>query len=147
IKSYLVLMLVTFAELTLGFTLIGIRRAPLAAFIISFIDLLPVLGSWTVLIPWGVLSIIAGNAKVGAGLLILEAVVYTVRQFAEPHIVGSIVGVHPIVTLLSAFAGYVLLGVAGVIFVPIGVYLAKAVLTDEEPKTVGSKKIERTPDG
>ena len=147
IKSCLVMMLMTFAELTLGFTLIGIRRAPFAAFIISFIDMLPVLGSWTVLIPWGVLSLLAGNAKVGAGLLILEAVVYTVRQFAEPHIVGSIVGVHPMVTLISAFAGYVLLGVPGVIFLPIGAYLTKAVISDEGPREKKPKKMKKTPDG
>ena len=132
----------TFAELTLGFTLIGIRRAPLAAFIISFIDLLPVLGSWTVLIPWGLIYLVVGNVKVGVGLLILEAVVYVVRQFAEPHVVGSFVGVHPLVTLISAWTGYVTLGVAGVIFLPIGVYLTKAVISDEPAK--GPQKIKNT---
>ena len=51
-KSYFVIFLLTFAELLLGFVIIRQKYAPMLAFVIATVDILPVLGVGTVLLPW-----------------------------------------------------------------------------------------------
>lgn len=139
-KSYLLLMLITFAELLLGFVILGIKNALLAALIVALIDLLPVLGSGAVMIPWALVELfITKNVKVGTGLLVMVAVMYLVRQFAEPRIVGGLMGIHPLLSLFAVYVGFVLFGFAGVLIFPILLYLVKAVLSDG--------KTENAPDG
>lgn len=135
IKSYLIIMLMTFAELLLGFVILDINYSVLLAFLISFIDLLPVLGSGTVLVPWGLISLAAGKIKTGAGLIILWAVMYVIRQIAEPHIIGSVMGIHPLTSLFSLYIGYVFFGFGGMIFLPIAVYIAKAIITEKRSQS------------
>ena len=66
----------------------------------------------------------------GAGLLILFIAMYAVRQFAEPRIVGETIGVHPVFMLIAVFAGFRLVGLAGVVLIPILLYVAKAAVTE-----------------
>jgi len=127
-KSYLVLMLITFAELFLGFIILRIKNAFLLALVIALIDLLPVLGSGAVMIPWALSELIfTGNVKLGVGLLIMVAVMYIIRQFAEPKVVGGLMGIHPLLSLFSVYTGFVLFGVVGVLIFPILTHLIKAV--------------------
>ena len=59
------------------------------AVLIAAVDLLPVLGVGTVLIPWGIFALLAGNTGRGAGLLVLYGVMSVIRQIAEPHLLGK----------------------------------------------------------
>lgn len=55
---------------------------------IGFIDALPILGSGTVMIPWGILSGLNGDFKLGISIIILWIIMSVVRQFIEPKIVS-----------------------------------------------------------
>ena len=55
---------------------------------IGFVDALPILGSGTVMIPWGILSGINGNLKLGIAIIVLWIIMSVVRQFVEPKIVS-----------------------------------------------------------
>lgn len=138
-KSYMIIMLVTFAQLLLGFVILRVEYALVLAFIIAIIDLLPVLGSGTVLVPWGIISLIFGDIRRGAGLIILWLIMYIVRQIIEPHIIGSVMGIHPLVSLFSVYVGFVLFGVGGMIFVPILVYFAKIIATEKNQMNSGRR--------
>lgn len=116
---YALLMTVTFFELYLGFTILKIPMAPLLALLVAIVDILPVLGTGTVLIPWGLVLLILGNTFLGVGILILYLVITVVRQTLEPKIIGSQVGLHPIVTLLCIYAGAQLIGVVGIFAFPV----------------------------
>ena len=85
------------------------------------------LGVGTVLIPWAVISLVSGNTFLGIGLLILFAIVYVVRQFAEPRILSSQMDVHPLVTLFAMYAGFKILGIGGLIIAPFFAFLIKTV--------------------
>ena len=61
LKAYTLLFLLTFVELFIGFWLIGIDYAATAAFLISFVDFLPVLGTGAVLLPWIFLEAAQGH--------------------------------------------------------------------------------------
>ena len=118
IKGYGILMLMTFLELLAGFLILRVKYALLLSLLIAVIDILPVLGTGTVLIPWGIAGLILKNTALGIGILVLYAVITVIRNFAEPKIIGKQIGINPLFTLLSMFIGIKLLGFAGVIIFP-----------------------------
>lgn len=125
VKAYLILMVITFAELALGLWLLGVKSFWGTAAIIAVLDLLPVLGSGAILIPWGIWSLISGNYLVGGGMLLLWAAVSFVRQILEPRIVGGQIGLHPLVTLTAMYCGLRLAGFGGLILAPVTCLLLK----------------------
>ena len=119
LKSYLILMLVTFAELTVLFVLFKIRPAASLALLISFVDILPVLGVGIILIPWSLVSIITGNLPLGIVLIAIYIIVAIVRQIIEPKIIGDNIGLPPIVTLILLYVSLKLFGVFGALIIPL----------------------------
>ena len=127
-KGYFTMMLLTFAELFLGFIILGVDGAFTAAVLIAVVDMLPILGSGIVMVPWALVELfVTKDTATGAGLLVMVAVMYIVRQFAEPRVIGQTMGIHPLVTLTSVYVGFVLFGFTGVIFFPILLHLIKAI--------------------
>ena len=88
-------MTITFLELYAGFTILRIPMAAPTAFLVAVVDILPVLGTGTVLIPWGLLMLILGDTSLGVGILVLYLIITVVRQSLEPKIIGSQVGASP----------------------------------------------------
>lgn len=119
IKAYLVLFVLTFAELFIGFLILGIEYALALSMLIAFVDFLPVFGTPAILIPWGVIALFMGNNFVGIGLFVLCTVIVVIRQIIEPKILGSSLGVHPLIILVSLYWGYRVWGFAGMILLPI----------------------------
>ena len=119
ILGYLLIMGITFVQLLIGFFILGIKNFLITAFLISLIDILPVLGIGTVLLPWSVILFLQGNYKLGFGIIILYIIISIVRNFVEPKIIGKQMGINPLFTLLFMFLGLKLAGVAGMIILPI----------------------------
>ena len=119
VRAYLLLALLMFIFAFCGLFVIGVRYACLAALLCTLVDLLPVLGVGTVLVPWGLLTLAGGDARIGFSLLILYAVLFAVRQIAEPRLVGAHTGLHPLFTLFLMYAGYRLFGVAVMLTAPL----------------------------
>ena len=124
-RAYLLLFLLTFAELFFGFLLLRIPYPFLLGVAISLLDVLPVLGVGTVLIPWGIFALLAGNTGRGAGLLVLYGVMSVIRQIAEPHLLGKSIGLHPIVMLIAFYVGLSLFGMVGILIGPGAALLCK----------------------
>lgn len=136
IRAYFILMTLTFGELFLGFVILDIRYAFFLALIIAVIDALPLIGSGAVIIPWSVLLFISGDRGRGVGMLILFGIMYVVRQFTEPRLIGKFMGIHPLITLTAAFAGFSLFGISGMITFPIGLYVLKLSVNDSFERNV-----------
>lgn len=119
IRSYALIMSITFVELSIGLSILGVEGAILIALAISIFDILPVLGTGGVLIPWAIVSLIQGDYGRTIGLLVVYLVITVIRNILEPKIVGSQIGLHPIVTLMSMFIGVQLFGVVGLFGFPI----------------------------
>lgn len=120
-KAYLLLFLLNFSILYLGLVLLKSKNAAGSAFLIALIDLLPVLGCGTVLVPWSVSAFLTGRIGLGIGLFILFLVTLFAHQCAEPKIVGSSIGLHPILSLILFLLGLKLFGIWGMILLPLGV--------------------------
>ena len=119
IRAYATIMSVNFVILSVGLTAVGAKNPLLGGVLTAFVDALPLLGCGTVLIPWAAWCFLSGEAIRGAGLLILLGVIYIVRQFLEPRVIGKMTGVHPFVALASVYVGLKLGGVGGMIVAPI----------------------------
>lgn len=125
IRSYALIMSITFVELSVGLSILGVENSIFIAFLIALFDILPVLGTGGIMIPWTVITAIQGNYTLALGLLCVYLVITVIRNILEPKIVGSQVGLHPLVTLISMFAGAQLFGVFGLFGFPITLSLLK----------------------
>ena len=102
-----------------GFLILRIESAFLIALLVAMLDVLPLIGVGTVLVPWSVFQILFGSTPCGIGLIVLFLLNEIVRQFAEPRIVGRNLGLHPVVSLLLLYVGYSTLGFAGLLLTPL----------------------------
>ena len=124
LKSYMLIMVITFAELTVGFIIIGVKNPIGVAAAIALFDFLPVLGAGSVIAIWVIVEVLGGNMTFAIGLAVVGIVVTIVRSIIEPKIVGDRFGVSPITVLLSAFLGYRFFGPVGMLLAPIFTQLA-----------------------
>ncbi|MBE6647188.1 MAG: sporulation integral membrane protein YtvI [Ruminococcaceae bacterium] len=146
LKAYFFIMLLTFFEMLIGLTLLGVEYAFIMAIIISVVDILPILGTGAVLVPWAIFAFMSSNTPLGVGLLILYAVTLVVRQLAEPKIVGSTLGIHPLATLASVYLGLKFLGFVGIFVGPMVALLMRELFfkkSDEKDEKNNDKKNEK----
>ncbi len=125
IKSYALIMLMTFAEIFLGLSIVGIKNAAIIAAIIAVFDILPIVGSGMILFPWTVISLIQGNYKNALGIGIIWIVVIIVRYIMEPKIVGDEVGLHPVLIFMGMIVGTYFFGGFGLLGLPVALALIK----------------------
>ena len=119
IRSYMIIMFITFVELSIGLKILGIDYAVLIALCISFFDILPVLGTGGIMLPWAAITLFQGNFTLALGLFLVYLIITVIRNIIEPKLVGSQLGLHPVVTLASMFAGVQFLGIVGLFGFPI----------------------------
>lgn len=135
-KAYLLIMLVTFIEVSVGLTVLKLLKIYSSSYIMviaavtAIVDIFPVLGTGTILIPWAAYSFITGNFKMGIGLIVLYAAITVIRQIIEPKLVAGQLGLSPIVTIASLYFGLKVFGVLGMFVTPILVIMLK-LLNDE----------------
>jgi sporulation integral membrane protein YtvI len=127
IKAQSILISVTFIELLIGYSLIGVKYVFSLALITAVVDALPVLGTGTILIPAAAINLIMGNVPKALAFIALYIVILIVRQFLEPKVVAQSLGLHPLVTLISIYVGLQLFGIIGLFLGPIIVVIIKAL--------------------
>ena len=124
LKAQATLILISFIISVIGLYIIkfmglNIEFPLLVAIGIGFVDALPILGSGTVMIPWGIGVALNGDIKLAAAIVGLWIIMSVVRQFIEPRIVSKQIGIHPIFTLIAMYTGFKFTGIAGLIIGPI----------------------------
>lgn len=147
LKTYGTLMLITMGELTIGLTIIrlmGYNTGNILtnAFIIALIDILPVLGTGTVLIPWGIFEIIIGNFTIGTMLLVMFAVIGCIRNFLEPKFMAHHLELPPFFTLAGVYIGGKLFGAAGIVILPLLMLTAREIR--HSSKSAANPKVHST---
>lgn len=127
LRAQLILMAITFVLTIIGLLIAGIPNAVGMAVIIALIDLLPVFGAGTIMIPWALIELLQGNTNYAIGIAIVYVVVLVVRNIFSPKIVGDQLGLNPIISLLSIYVGFRVLGIVGMIFFPIIIQILVAL--------------------
>ena len=104
----------------------------LKAAIIAILDIMPILGTGGIMIPWAIISLVLGYTRLGLELLLIYAIVTVVRNYVEPKIVGTQLGLHPIITLIAMFIGLRLFGFWGLFGLPVGISFVWKQLTEKK---------------
>ncbi|MBQ7295254.1 MAG: AI-2E family transporter [Clostridia bacterium] len=135
-KAYALIMLVTFTEVFIGLTvlqLLGIFQSSyiaVIAVVTAIVDVIPVLGTGTIVLPWAAYSLIVGDYGMAIGLIVIYVTVTVIRQIVEPKLVAGQLGLPPFVTLIAMYLGLKIFGVLGVFVLPIVIIMLK-LLNDE----------------
>lgn len=135
-KAYLIIMLITFVEMSVGLTvlrLIGVFESNYIVLIgaaTAIIDIVPLLGTGTVIFPWALYCLIMKDYGMAIGLVIIYVVISVIRQVIEPKLVAGQLGLSPIVTITAMYLGLKLFGFIGMFALPLTIIVLK-LLNDE----------------
>ncbi len=128
IRAQAILILISTVLSVTGLYLIGAEYALSMGLLIGFFDIIPVLGPATVYIPWIIWTFATGATWFGFKLSILYLLVLVVRQVLEPKIISANLGLHPLATIFSMYAGLKTLGLAGLVIGPILLIAIQSVI-------------------
>ena len=126
IKTQFILMGFTFTLTIAAMLVMKSPYALLLSVIIAIIDALPFFGSGFILWPGAVIHLVTGNTFLAIGYMALYASIQVMRQILQPKILGTQIGLHPLLTLFSMFFGFKCIGVIGLIIGPIIAVILKA---------------------
>ena len=142
IRAQIIIEFWIFLILAAGLLILGAEYVWIIAFGIAILDLLPILGTGTALVPWSVVAFIRQDYKMGVGLLVLWGVSQLVRQLIQPKIVGDSVGLSTFATLVLLYVGFMVGGVLGMLLaIPIGIVIYTMYQEGIFDTTINSAKI------
>ncbi|MHC0036838.1 sporulation integral membrane protein YtvI [Pseudoneobacillus sp. C159] len=118
LRAQIILSFATFIMAYAGLWILQAPHRSLLALLIVLVDILPILGTGSVLVPWAVVAFFQGNAFLGYGLIILFLVITVIRRTIEPKIFAQSLGISPLASLISLFIGFKLLGFIGMFIGP-----------------------------
>ncbi len=128
IGGYLLLLVLTYIMALIGLLLIRMPYAAVIASVVALVDLLPILGISTTMIPIALYQFIQGNIWGGIGALLILVTITMIRRFIEPPILGNAMQLHPLATLFSMILGIRLYGLGGLLLGPIVLVVALEVI-------------------
>lgn len=139
LRTQLILMVYIFVICIIGLYILKSPYALLLSVVIAIIDAVPFFGSGFILWPGAVIHLILGNTSLAIGYLVIYAVVQIMRQLMQPKILGTQIGMHPLLTLFAMYFGYGSLGFWGLILGPIIAVVLRAIMNIRHQQ----KKIEQ----
>lgn len=130
--------LVQGAVVAAGFAIVSLPNPLFWGFVTACVSVLPILGSSLVWLPGA--AVLALDQRYGAALLLVAIgaiLASNLDNLVRPLVYRRVSNVHPMVTLVGAFAGVRLFGLAGLLLGPLAIcYLIEllAVYEHEEPR-------------
>lgn len=144
LKAQFIVMGIVFLLYGVGLWIIGIKLPFLKAFGIAVLDVLPLLGSGLVMIPWAIYYLVQGNQALAMSLGILFVIIAVLRMIIEPLITGKQIGLHPLLAIVATFVGSIFLGPVGVVLGPIIAVVLMTILRVQGMQTVQkNERLER----
>lgn len=119
LKAEFKLTFLSAALVLIGLLILRVEHALSIALVIWVVDFLPYIGAILVFLPWIIYSFSTGNVGLGIGLSILYGLVVLQRQFVKPKILSSSIGISPLLTLLTMYVGFKLIGILGIVLGPL----------------------------
>ncbi len=126
VKTQIILMGFTFTITIIAMLVMKSPYALLLSILIAIIDSLPFFGSGFILWPGAVIHLLTGNTFLAIGYMVLYGIIQVMRQILQPKILGTQIGLHPLLTLFSMYFGFQCIGVLGLIIGPIIAVILKA---------------------
>lgn len=126
-RAQLILVIITAFLLALGLIILQVDHIITFVFFTAMVDLLPIVGTAIIFIPWLIYLFIVGKYSLTIGVATVYVIIIIVRQIIEPKIVSTHIGIRPLTVLISLFFSFQLFGAIGVIFAPIIMILGHAL--------------------
>lgn len=127
-KAQFKIMGVIYVVLVIGLIILQVKYAWLIGFGIALLDMLPIFGTGTVLIPWAVIKLFSGSYQITIGMIALYVLTFLIHQLLQPKMVGDSLGMNPFAALFFMYVGYRVSNVFGMIIaIPIGMLLINLV--------------------
>ncbi|MBD8500175.1 sporulation integral membrane protein YtvI [Paenibacillus arenosi] len=127
VRAQIILCLFTYVITLCGLLILGTSYPLAIALLVMIVDLLPILGVGSALMPWAVYCIATGDLFTGIGLVVMFIVITALRRIIEPKVVGDSVGIGALPALVSLYVGFKLVGVMGFFIGPLVVIIYNAI--------------------
>lgn len=132
IKKYalaqLIMVLITGVLVYLGLTFFNVNHALAIASIAVILDLVPFIGISGLFIPWLLYLFFTSHYTLTIELSILFILLILIRNILEPKLVGSSIGIHPLLLIIILFIFMKLFGLIGFLLGPIAAVSIKALV-------------------
>ena len=119
LKAQLILASFAFLFMLAALAIYGQPYAFTIALFLGFIDLLPVIGTIAILLPWGGIELFMGDVNKGMFLIFVGIAFFLIRKVIEPKVMGDQTGLPPLLALLSTYVGLQFSGVWGAVLGPV----------------------------
>jgi predicted PurR-regulated permease PerM len=105
-----------------SFWLAGLQSPPFWGVVATFASLIPLFGTTLVWVPGVIVLIMQGRYGVAIALLAFSGIVVSsIDNFVRPIVNQRISSVHPMITLIGAFAGLRVFGLLGLVLGPLAI--------------------------
>lgn len=119
VKTQFLLAFTAFVVMFIAYSLYGVDYALTIAFVLAIVDIIPLIGTIAVLLPWGIYELIFGITNFGVFLVLLGIGFFIFRRLIEPKIMGTQTGLHPLFALIGIYVGIQFSGLWGALLGPL----------------------------
>jgi sporulation integral membrane protein YtvI len=130
LKAQMTIILIVTTLCAAGLWILGNPYFLLLGIIIGLTDALPFIGTGTILVPMAVYEVFAKDYKLAIGYVLLFLITYVTREYLEPKLIGSSLGIYPFVMIVVVYAGLYLYGAAGVLLGPVTLLLVMEIVRE-----------------
>ncbi|PKM81673.1 MAG: sporulation integral membrane protein YtvI [Firmicutes bacterium HGW-Firmicutes-14] len=127
VRAQLIISLLTYFFIVAGLLFLDIRYALAIALLIILVDVLPILGTGFIMLPWAGFLFLMGERFTAMGIVVLYVLIIVFRRILEPKILGENIGLSPLTTVISMYVGFQVLGVMGIFLGPAVCIIFKAM--------------------
>lgn len=128
LRAQFIISCMIFVVVLTGFVIMGINYPSALALLVTIVDVLPILGTGSVLIPMAFYNLFIGKNFLFWGLLLHYAILVVFRRIIEPNVLGESIGLSSLSTLVSMYIGFVLVGFIGLFLGPFLVIFYQALV-------------------
>lgn len=128
VRAQVILIFITYVQALVGLLILRVEYAFTLSLLAAALDILPLLGTGSLFVPWALYALVTGNTSLGIGLLIVYGLIVAVRQVLEPKVLADSIGLDPLVTLVVMYAAYQAIGFVGVILAPFLIIIFNSLL-------------------
>ncbi|MEK4305516.1 sporulation integral membrane protein YtvI [Oceanobacillus sp. FSL K6-0251] len=126
-KAQVILVCISAVILWTGLLILRVEHAITIVLFAAIADFIPYLGIGIIIIPWILFSFLTFNYSLTIGLSVLYGLIIIIRQFIEPKIMATSIGISPLMMLIGMFLGVQWFGVLGLIFAPVSLVVMLAI--------------------